>query len=167
MLRSALARSRLKIYPKFNLDMFWKWITCSCTIMILQDISQYVFENNSWNRKWIKYSNANLQVVFALLCTSLSRSAIYLVSWPQHLLQFFFWHFVKLKLEKLESIGTIYSTSDWFFMEHDLTSYRKRILMFGKLMSPSKGQIISEEKCSVLNFPEKRLNYFKDFCPSL
>ena len=93
----------------------------------------------------IKYSNANLKVVFALLCTSLPCYAIYLVSWPQHLLQFFFWHFENLKLEKLESIGAIYSTSDWFFMEHDLTSYRKRILMFGKLMSPSKGQIISEE----------------------
>ena len=136
--------------------------------MILQDISQYVFENNSWNRTWIKYSNANLQVVFALLCTSLSRSAIYLSGIvTKHLLQFFFWHFVKLKLEKLESIGTIYSTSDWFFMEHDLTSYRKRILMFGKLMSPSKGQIISEENCGVLNCIEKRWNYFKDFCPSL
>ena len=127
--RSALARSRLKIYPKFKLDMFWKWITCSCTIMILQDISQYVFENNSWNRKWIKYSNANLQVVFALLCTSLSRSAIYLSGIvTQHLLKFFFWHFVKLKLEELESIGTIYSTSDWFLWNMTLLPIEKESL---------------------------------------
>ena len=31
---------------------------------------------------------------------------------------------------------------------------------------PTKGQIISEKNCGVLNFPNKQQNYCKDFCPS-
>ena len=30
----------------------------------------------------------------------------------------------------------------------------------------SKGQIISEQNCGVVNFPKKQQNYCKDFCPS-
>ena len=32
--------------------------------------------------------------------------------------------------------------------------------------SSGKGQIISEQRCGVLNFPKKQLNYCKDFCPT-
>ena len=31
----------------------------------------------------------------------------------------------------------------------------------------TKGQIISEQICGVLNFPKMQRNYCKDFCPSL
>ena len=38
---------------------------------------------------------------------------------------------------------------------------------FYKWMEFSKGQIISEQNCGVLNFPKKQRNYCENFCPSL
>ena len=47
--------------------------------------------------------------------------------------------------------------------------FRKLQLAFevSHIYNFTKGQIISEGNCGVLNFPKKQRNYSKDFCPSL
>jgi hypothetical protein len=43
------------------------------------------------------------------------------------------------------------------------TKHSQQIAVWGCF---SKGQIISEQNCGVLNFPKKQQNYCKDICPT-